>query len=461
MKMLFIILLWLSAITLNANNFYVAKTGNDVTGNGSLGNPWLTITKGESMLVAGRGDILFVRGGNYVENVIINGCAGTANAPTVITNYPNETPVIYGHITDMSLGGYGVMIYRTDYIHFNGFEVVNTSTPIHISGAYCKVSNCIVHDTWYNGIVLTGHNGIIEYCTVYNGSMNNENLAHPSGWGSGIAAHRDHIDNITEYAIIRHCIVHDFWGEGIVLGNGRYGIIEDNVVYDVLTPCYYMLNHENGLLQRNIAYRTKNMGPGADGYQVGIGHWDEEIDELRNEYNVIINNIVYGFNRNIFAADLDHSLIANNTFVNSAYYSCVFLNGTHNDSEIRNNIIIQEDALSCIYLAVGGGITFSNNLYNKSYAANCVGANDVTDDPDFVETGGVYTSTYYGLAVGSPAINAGIDINVDYDYNGNVRDATPDIGALEYGGSSPPSSAGKYIFSNGKMVFSNNKAVIQ
>ena len=76
-----------------AANFYVSTTGNDTTGNGNIGNPWRTITKGQSMLQPG--DTLLVRGGRYREAVTLTK-QGTSGNPITIKAYAGETPVLDG-----------------------------------------------------------------------------------------------------------------------------------------------------------------------------------------------------------------------------------------------------------------------------------------------------------------------------------------------------------------------------
>lgn len=75
--------------------YYVATDGNDSTGDGSIGNPWLTITKGQSMLSAG--DLLYIRGGYYRESVIMDHQGSTGN-PITLKAYTGETPILDGSI---------------------------------------------------------------------------------------------------------------------------------------------------------------------------------------------------------------------------------------------------------------------------------------------------------------------------------------------------------------------------
>jgi hypothetical protein len=79
----------------HATEYYVATTGNNTTGDGTISNPWKTITKGQSMLAPG--DTLFVRGGTYYESVTLTK-QGTAGNPITIKAYPGETPFMDGTI---------------------------------------------------------------------------------------------------------------------------------------------------------------------------------------------------------------------------------------------------------------------------------------------------------------------------------------------------------------------------
>ncbi len=46
--------------------FYVSPTGNDATGNGSIGNPWKTVKKATTTVTT-PGDIIHVTAGTYLE----------------------------------------------------------------------------------------------------------------------------------------------------------------------------------------------------------------------------------------------------------------------------------------------------------------------------------------------------------------------------------------------------------
>jgi hypothetical protein len=77
--------------------YFVATSGND-TNPGSLDQPFRTVGRGVSVLVAG--DVLNLRHGVYVESVDIAGKHGTADNPIVVRSYPGETAHIDGTVDE-------------------------------------------------------------------------------------------------------------------------------------------------------------------------------------------------------------------------------------------------------------------------------------------------------------------------------------------------------------------------
>jgi hypothetical protein len=85
------------ATTLDAATYYVSTTGNDTTGNGSIGTPWRTVRRGVTSLTTA-GDTLLVRGGYYRELTQIYNFyySGTSALPITVKSYPGEKAVISG-----------------------------------------------------------------------------------------------------------------------------------------------------------------------------------------------------------------------------------------------------------------------------------------------------------------------------------------------------------------------------
>lgn len=80
-------------VNASPNTYYVAVTGDDLTGDGSLLSPWRTIQKAASMMQSG--DIALIREGTYRETVTPPR-SGVESAPITFKSYPNENVTISG-----------------------------------------------------------------------------------------------------------------------------------------------------------------------------------------------------------------------------------------------------------------------------------------------------------------------------------------------------------------------------
>ena len=119
-----------------AAEYYVSTTGNNATGNGSIDNPWQTITKGQSMLSPG--DTLFVREGTYRESVTITS-QGSVDNPITIKAYPNETPILDGRAvvagwTQCSANEPGLTVAGKTNIHAANIYKTDIDTSNFVGG---------------------------------------------------------------------------------------------------------------------------------------------------------------------------------------------------------------------------------------------------------------------------------------------------------------------------------------
>jgi len=183
-------------------------------------------------------------------------------------------------------------------------------------------------------------------------------------------------------------------------------------------------------------------GIGIDGHYVYVGY--NEIDSVERGFTGVVpghtmkhirweDNIIRGarqFGILIFSYQIDSSYVLHNTFTDPNFsegetYYVVSGNWTAQDTIANNifdisdgqNVYQDEDAIRMynIYTDLTG------TGYTKT-------ATEIEGDPLFVnKAAGDLT-----LQVGSPAIDAGYDFGVVYDFAGNVRNDPPDIGAYEY-----------------------------
>jgi hypothetical protein len=220
-----------------ATVWYVSPSGSDANP-GTVAAPLRTIKKAVTVLHGG--DVLYVRGGTYVENATgMSIAAGTAGAPITVAAYPGERPVVQGllwltnpsywildglnvtwnpangpsqHMMKMT-GGTGWVVEHAEIWGARSFAgLLVAGTPMN----WRVAENCI-HDTYpsngtnqdhlvYANSGLTGTGGVIERNLMFN-ATNGEavKLAGPSstsGGASNVTVRYNTIDNTSQDMLV-------------------------------------------------------------------------------------------------------------------------------------------------------------------------------------------------------------------------------------------------------------------
>jgi hypothetical protein len=134
--------------------YYISPSGSDTTGNGTISNPWASVSKFLDVAVAG--DTLYCRGGNYAstgnQQLRVQGISGTSGLPITIRNYLGETPVFHG-----SGGTY------TWFLFFQGGSSYWVIDGLHTSNDYQPTGCGVI--TLYDG---NSDDGGAHYITIRN-----------------------------------------------------------------------------------------------------------------------------------------------------------------------------------------------------------------------------------------------------------------------------------------------------
>lgn len=143
--------------------YYVATDGNDQD-NGTLEEPFKTITKALSMV--NPGDTIFIRGGVYnLSGTLQIANDGVTNKWINLFAYNSEIPII----ECKSVSGRGILLPGS-YIHMRGLTVQNAGdNGILISGSNNIIDRCITTGNKDTGIHLTdgASNNTIINCDSY------------------------------------------------------------------------------------------------------------------------------------------------------------------------------------------------------------------------------------------------------------------------------------------------------
>ncbi len=114
------ILGFLLLISLNSFSatYYFSSTGNDNTGNGSIGTPWQTLNKLSSITLAA-GDIIAFKSGETITGTASINQNGASGNPITFTTYNGTTPAI--------LSGFGSLASTGLWTNVGSVSMTSTS----------------------------------------------------------------------------------------------------------------------------------------------------------------------------------------------------------------------------------------------------------------------------------------------------------------------------------------------
>lgn len=448
--------------------YYVdATNGNDNNSGTSESNPWKTISKVNSMSFNPSDVILFKRGENWNEELIIEH-SGTSGSPITFGAYgTGNRPKIRGEI----------WIYRSDYIDIDSFEVDSTGHPFGIhthqgDSSHLKITNCIVYNSVSFGFHFIGDPGYessditVTDCTSYNNGYHGFKASQDDETGtvtiSGVRfinclAYNNGIhgfqasDGSGDISFI-NCTAYNN-GFGPEAGDDGSGFRFGETITGLASGCHSYDNDVGiriagwtGPSPRNITVEGCDIHDNDYGIQfLGPLNWVHE--SMTIQRNKIHDNNVYG----LFAQmTMKNGLCAYNLVYgnsdggilwqpwsfeggNSGIYNNVIANnggagldiGTRVGVVIKNNILYQNSQ----QLSVASG-TFDYNLYYPNVSFSRKGQHDISADPLFKDA----VNHDYHLLPTSPCIDAGTAVGLTKDYAGETvpYGGGVDIGAYEY-----------------------------
>jgi hypothetical protein len=400
-----------------AATYYVATTGNDTGGDGSIAKPWLTVPKGLRSLRAG--DTLYIRGGLYniantygVAATDTYGCVPTCPtswaAATKVMNYPGERVVINhrGFNMDNSIASGGVAYFiwqgdqRANFVHqMYGTDGDITAFRVNHATHHIRLQTMTIMN--FNSHGITG--GMSTNCTLkptFIEVLDNE--VRNNGDDSYNIAH--------EHGIYPAC------GEDWSI-DGNYFV--GNFAYGVHVNAKN--SHRFTITRNTIEGRKGPTGTAAGIYITGgNGH-------------IVMNNLIIGKGAQAFKLAL--GVQVGPAAVNPVIYNnTVFDVATGIQLSSPTGAMVQNNLLS----AVTNNI---QDLGNNTKASNlCTvvepGCSVITATPRFVSAG-----SNFRLAQGSLAIDAGATLSVvthDLDRGTRPKGNAHDIGAFESGSQTSP-----------------------
>ena len=395
MKLIFLFLSVCLCCITNAATYYISPSGNDATGNGTIGNPWKTLYKATSTITT-PGNIIHVNAGTYTETQTCNLAIGVSLEGDGVTSVIQSsvttdwTPILIASSNSLATDGN----QSISYLKFDGRNLATFWAVEIYNRKNVSMHHCTVVDFKDRGVIFgngaggdnannapavyaTGnsfHDNIMHNCAAYNtsngvygrGCLNiggqegmlvyNNTISQterPQGyngwpikyWNGGFLNGCKIYDNVLD-KYPQHSYLGDgnwdfaielFWVQGLeIYGNTCTGGGIDLNYQDKGSYPYSVWIHNN-LLQM----ATPNTH-----FQTGITL------EFQTETSIIENNIFKNVNCAVNYTPRPGSAVTNNTFRNNLVYG-VQLGGPE----------------GAYFITFGGG-TGSNLTFNGLYVYN-------------------------------------------------------------------------------------------
>jgi len=404
MKILPIILSLIFCTNAYAADYYVATTGNDTTGDGSIGNPWATPAFGAASVSAG--DTLYIRAGTYdittPENNNYSGVAPHADNVT-IAGYTGETAILRGNggvaptncvigsgyydgtdhfadgltIDNLTIRGMVSMVWGTGITLKNShISIGGDSWTGNEQGAVVWLQGCVDCVVQNNTIVQSyaapggSSSAIITYSGVSGLLIENNDITATAGpsagqpGGTGITL-KDTVTN----AVVRYNYIHDCEASG--LWSANQGLPHDIVIY------------------QNI-FSNNNTGDSDNG----------DITHVLLTYNLdIYNNTFYASNKGAYFAWSDAVPLNSVAFFNNIVFEPVlnfvgwYYSAPFSASYLDYNNYYKAASPQWV-INYTGYTTFA--AYQTACQAELAGCDQtghtVTTDPGFINASGLYNT---------------------------------------------------------------------
>jgi len=423
-----LILIILYPVASFGTTYYVSKSGNN-TNPGTPSQPWATIQKAASTMVAG--DTVYVRAGTYYEQVTLAN-SGTSSAKITYAAYPGETPIIDGTGVTPFDWNWGGLFYigNKSHIVVNGLTIQNafvSSGSPGVAGILMEnsgdntITNCVIYNTRSSGIGVwnsTNSSNAKTYITY-----NNISQAVNGGIEECISIGSSSYVDVSYNAVHGGVNLPD-GGEGIdVKEASSYVDIHHNTVYDLPGDVAIYVDAYSSTLSNVNVYSNSVYDVG---YGIGIA-----CEQGGTANNIsIYNNVV----RTSSTKGIELTAYGNPTYnMVKIYNNTVAYNGQGinidttaiTGVEVYNNI----SASNTSYQMQAASSTNVTTSYNLWYGAQGThkGTNYLTINPGFV------SATDLHLQSISPAIDVGTK-GPDTDKDGVARPqgSEYDMGAYEY-----------------------------
>jgi hypothetical protein len=414
------------------------------------------------------GPITFnVRSGTYTEQIDMNPVNGSSavNTITFQSDPSNTGPVVVTHSAIGSADNYVVRFSNSQYVTFDSLTITATGATYgyaieFLSANHVTVKNCEINasatSTSSSSIPIRNTSGVgVDYCTIENNKLNNGYYG--LYWYGGNTSSKE-IGNV-----IKDNEVNNFSVYGLMFYYQGGGVVEKNSIEQMpaATSSSYGL-----YIYYNDSVKVKENKVNLTGTGTNYGMYMYQASGTATSKSEVTNNMIVtspnstgttygvllGYSNNVnFYHNTVHCRGGSATAGRGAYmYGTTSTLYTNND--VRNNIFVNSGPGVAFYTTTASLSGYFSNLDYNIYQAS--GANLMNLNGAFHNTIPAWTTATSGLdsnsinaipgffsatdlhLQGGVAADAGVNVGVMTDIDGDIRPLLPstgyDIGADEY-----------------------------
>jgi hypothetical protein len=404
--------------------FFVSMSGNDSTGNGTPSSPWRTVQYAADSVMPG--DTVVVGAGSYDERVKVKRGGAENHRVTFRSETPHSVLLLHGFQID------------ADHVTVEGFDITHDKggwleNGIWMAGNHLLITGNYIHDVPGAGIQPSWSGDGWNHVTLSNNRIYNCNSG-LSAYGYDWLVENNEIERLHNTGAGDSDYSRLFGRKIVFRGNHFHGSLENEIGTSHVDGWQFFSNNgeslDDVLIEGNW---VEDFHQGAMLSGAGLG-----TITFRN--NVIVSKS-WGGAWGICGGNVPNARIIalNNTF--KVLYHGIGVRNSFESGllEVWNNIIYNSGSA---YWSENVPVVGSHNLVcldtGRTMGDDCR-IDDICDTaPLFVNvTDGGEDHWDFSLSAGSPAIDNGLDLSVEFgfntDINGRTRPAGTgwDIGAYE------------------------------
>lgn len=420
--------------------YYVDPSSSSSTQNGSLNNPWKTLTQVNNyMSHFNPGDKICFKKGQHFKGSLVIYASGTASSPIVFTTYGSGAKPVFEYDLNTSKAVDDRLIFdvaNTQYIVLNGFKITDQGLSLSNHSSNARMGTGIEignssHITVKNmemsllgkGVGIQGDYNVVHNCKFDNMRMIVNDGAPNNDFGAnGIVLSGSNNEISNNYITNNWATSHDYgYDGGAIEFFGPYS--NNKIMYN------HCINNE-GFME---------FGSGSSGYA----------SNNVVQYNLLVNNgnVSYINNSGAFNLQVKNYQFLNNNVIEtttqrngSSYLFSTAATPSSNTLVAKNNVFwISRSVTVARSTFTSSSFTHANNIYRMAsgsigYSLTSSELNIGLSTPVFLNVSSSDPSNWnYTLASSSPAIDFGANLGITKDIQGGsvYLGHSPDAGIVE------------------------------